>query len=169
MPHRYDGDCLSKKVILRVDGASCYHRLPQRTSRAGIQPLPHHFLLLHYICSFPILGNTSNFSESGKALEVSNQIRSMGGGVAAPHGHTPASLSGKGCYCVPHAHPSLASCSGWGLARNPGSSTFQKVPGFVHLWSLQSYPRGLGSICGKTFLSGSTHHQPRKAKMRLRV
>ena len=29
---------------------------------------------------FSILGKTSTFSESGKALEVSNQIRSMGGG-----------------------------------------------------------------------------------------
>ena len=142
------------------------HLLPQWTDRAGIQPLGCHFLLKHLLLFFSILGKTLAFSESGKALEESSRSQKHEAG-ATPHGHTPCLPAWEETLLHPPPHPSLAICSGWGLARDPDPSASQKQVRLIHLWSLQPYPRGLGSVPRKSFLSGSTHSEPRKAKREL--
>lgn len=117
---RDDGDCLSKKVILRVDGAPCWPPPPTEDLQDR-HPAPLASLSssssVHLFFS-PFLERRRLFLNLEKPLKYPAQSEAWGEGVAAPHGHTPASLSGRECYCFPHPYPSLTTCSGWGLARN---------------------------------------------------
>ena len=114
---RDDGDCLSKKVILGVDGAPCWPPPPTEDLQDR-HPAPLASLSssssVHLFFS-PFLERRRLFLNLEKPLKYPAQSEAWGEGVAAPHGHTPASLSGRECYCFPHPYPSLTTCSGWAL------------------------------------------------------
>lgn len=87
------------------------------------------------------------FSESGRALEELSSSQEQG----APDSHTPwLPCLGEDLAPFPLSPSvwSLATCSGWGLARDFDPLS-QKVAGLVPQWSLQPYPRGLSSIPGR--------------------